>query len=306
MVDHEGTDATDPAEQYGFEPAVSVTGGEAATPAAAAGSSSSKPKRRRRLSAALRRKVGATAILVITLGLVGGTYAIFASSSGAADSAATQASINEGRQLFNVSCITCHGQNLQGVREQGPSLVGVGGAAVYFQVSTGRMPLTAQGANANRKKPKFTEEQTEALANYVQSVGGGPSIPTGSLKLSTAEIGMGGELFRLNCASCHGATGKGAPLSAGKTVPSLNDATPKQIYGAMISGPEQMPPFSNNQLTVHEKKAIITYIETLKASDDPGGSGIDRIGPVSEAIVAWVAGIGALMIVILWIGARNQ
>jgi ubiquinol-cytochrome c reductase cytochrome c subunit len=74
----------------------------------------------------------------------------------------------------------------------------------------------------------------------------------------------------------------------------------------MLSGPESMPVFSNNQITPTEKQAIIAYIQTLKASNDPGGSGIDRIGPVSEAIVIWVAGIGLLMVVILWIGARSQ
>ena len=67
-----------------------------------------------------------------------------------------------------------------------------------------------------------------------------------------------------------------------------------------------MPVFSNNALTPAQKQAIIAYIQTIKASDDPGGAGIDRIGPVSEAIVIWVAGIGLLMVVILWIGARSQ
>ena len=74
----------------------------------------------------------------------------------------------------------------------------------------------------------------------------------------------------------------------------------------MLSGPESMPVFSDNQLTPDEKQAIIAYIQTLKASNDPGGSGIDRIGPVSEAIVIWVAGVGALMVAILWIGAKSQ
>ncbi len=50
--------------------------------------------------------------------------------------------------------------------------------------------------------------------------------------------------------------------------------------------------FSNNQLTPAQKQAVVAYIQTMKASNDPGGAGIDRIGPVSEAIVVWVAGIG--------------
>ena len=74
----------------------------------------------------------------------------------------------------------------------------------------------------------------------------------------------------------------------------------------MLSGPENMPVFSDNQLTPDEKQAIVAYVQTIKASADPGGNGIDRIGPVSEAIVIWVAGVGALMIAILWIGAKAQ
>jgi ubiquinol-cytochrome c reductase cytochrome c subunit len=67
-----------------------------------------------------------------------------------------------------------------------------------------------------------------------------------------------------------------------------------------------MPRFSDMQLTPEQKKQIISYIQTIKTSADPGGSGIDRIGPVSEAIVIWVAGIGVVIVAILWIGAKTQ
>ena len=122
----------------------------------------------------------------------------------------------------------------------------------------------------------------------------GRNVPTGNLRDTTLSLAKGGELFRLNCASCHGTTGKGAPLSAGKMAPDAQRRPPTaQIYTAMLTGPENMPVFSDNQLTPTQKQAIIAYIQTLKASKDPGGSGIDRIGPVSEAIVIWVAGVGA-------------
>ncbi|HZZ97603.1 MAG TPA: c-type cytochrome [Jatrophihabitantaceae bacterium] len=295
VADEEGADF---AAELGFEPAVSVTGSDgAATPSAA---------RRPLHRSALRRRLSAVAILAGALASMGGAYAAFASSSGAADSTDTAASIAHGKQLYEVSCITCHGQNLEGVQDQGPALVGVGGAAVYFQVSTGRMPATGQSAYIPRKTAKFDEQETEDLAAYVQSIGGGPTIPAGSLKGDSASIAEGGELFRQNCASCHGTTFKGAPLPGGQQAPSLNDSSDKVIFGAMISGPESMPVFSNNELTLSQKKAIIAYIQTIKASNDPGGSGIDRIGPVSEAIVAWVGGVGLLMIVILWIGAKSQ
>jgi ubiquinol-cytochrome c reductase cytochrome c subunit len=302
VVEEDGADSADLTAEFGFEPAVSVTGGESA----AAPAPTASGAKRRRPRTRVRRKLSALAILVAALGMMGGTYAVFASSSGAADSANTAASIAHGRQLYELSCITCHGVNLEGVKDQGPSLVGVGAAAAYFQVSTGRMPATGQGAYEPRKTPNVTEQETEDIANYIQSVGGGPTIPTGTLRGDAASIALGGEEFRINCASCHGTTFKGAPLSAGKNAPSLNSATDRQLWAAMVSGPGTMPVFSNNQLTPDEKKAIIAYVQTIKASADPGGSGIDRIGPVSEAVVIWVGGVGLLMIVILWIGAKSE
>jgi ubiquinol-cytochrome c reductase cytochrome c subunit len=183
-------------------------------------------------------------------------------------------------------------------------LIGVGGAAVYFQVSTGRMPAPGQGAEIVRKPAKFTDEQISDLAAFVQAHGGGPEVPTGDLRESSLSLGQGGDLFRLNCASCHGFSGGGAPLSAGKLAPVLKHATDSQLYTAMLTGPESMPVFNDNQLTPDEKRAIVDYIQTLKASNDPGGSGIGRLGPVSEGLVIWIAGIGAIVLIIMWIGAK--
>ena len=283
--------------ELGFEPSVSVAGADGAAAERKTGGS-----RSRRVG--LRRRLGAAVVLTGALATMGAGYAAFAGSSGANATGSSATDIAAGRQLYDNSCITCHGANLDGVTGQGPSLIGVGSAAVYFQVSTGRMPAIKQGAYEPSKPPKFDEKQIEQLGAYVQSVGGGPEIPLSHLRGDSSTLGEGGELFRLNCASCHGATGKGAPLSAGKFAPSLNEASDKQIWGAMLSGPENMPVFNNNQLTPDKKQAIVAYIQTMKASADPGGDGIDRIGPVSEAIVIWVAGVGALMITILWIGAK--
>jgi ubiquinol-cytochrome c reductase cytochrome c subunit len=300
-TDREGAPVNDidVESEFGFEPAVSATG-------ATTDDGAKKRKRTTGFGGSLRRRIGATVVLLAALASMGGVYAAFASTSGASDTGTGADDIAAGRQLFEVSCITCHGANLEGIKGQGPSLIGVGGASVYFQVSTGRMPASQQGAYEARKEAKFDELQTEQIAAYVESVGGGPVLPQGSLRGDDASIAEGGDLFRLNCASCHGTTFKGAPLSAGKIAPSLNESTDKQIIAAMLTGPENMPIFSDNQLTPDEKRAIVAYVQTLKASKDPGGAGIDRIGPVSEAIVLWVGGVGLVMIAILWIGAKNQ
>lgn len=293
MTDEEFLDAD---SDLGFEPAVSDnrTGAARIT---------RSPRRRSRL----RRRLTSIAVLLGALTTVGGGYALLAPSSGAADTTSSSADIEQGRQLFRTSCITCHGANLQGVQGRGPTLVGAGSANTYFQVSTGRMPAPSQGPNEERKAPEFTEEQTRQLAAFVQSVGGGPEVPASGTNLRAPDSGLadGGQLFRLNCASCHGATGHGAPLSAGKIAPGLYDATDTQIYSAMLSGPENMPVFSNNQITPEQKREIISYVEYLKASKDPGGAGLARIGPVSEGLLVWTVGLGVLMVAILWIGAKS-
>jgi ubiquinol-cytochrome c reductase cytochrome c subunit len=73
----------------------------------------------------------------------------------------------------------------------------------------------------------------------------------------------------------------------------------------MLSGPENMPVFSDNQITPQQKHEIISYIQYLKASKDPGGAGLARIGPVSEGLLVWTAGLGVLVVTILWIGAKS-
>ncbi|MCW2539746.1 MAG: cytochrome c [Frankiales bacterium] len=294
-VDSDAADSSTDSE-YGFGPAVADT---------AASTSAPRIRAKRGGRGSLRRKLTSIAILVGALTAVGGGYALLAPSSGAADTAVSAADVEKGRQLYETSCITCHGANLQGVADRGPSLIGVGSASAYFQVSTGRMPAVSQGANNLRKDPKFTEDQTQWIAAYVQSVGGGVQVPAGNLRADDADLAEGGELFRLNCASCHGATAKGAPLSAGKTAPGLNEATDSQMYAAMLSGPGQMPVFSDNQVTPDQKKAIIAYVQSMKAQKDPGGASLDRVGPVTEGLVVGTVGLGLLMVTILWIGRKS-
>jgi ubiquinol-cytochrome c reductase cytochrome c subunit len=262
-----------------------------------------RPTPSRPVSLRSYRRVTNAFVVLLGLFMMGGIYSLLASAS-SAQQGARQPDPANGRHLYEISCITCHGANLQGVTGRGPSLIGTGGAATYFQMTTGRMPAAQQGPEQQRKPTTFTADEINDIVAFVQSVAGGPEKPTGDLR-NDAAISEGGELFRLNCASCHNFAGKGAPLSAGKIAPGLNDAIDLVLYTAMLTGPESMPVFSDNQLTPDQKKAIISYIQSLKSMKDPGGLGLDRIGPVSEGLVIWVAGVGLLMGVILWIGAKS-
>ncbi|MQA16369.1 MAG: c-type cytochrome [Pseudonocardiaceae bacterium] len=267
---------------------------------------STSTTRPRRARGRLRRRVSGMLALVIGLLAVGTLYTLFVPEPQTASAQVNAAQVREGKQVYNNACITCHGTNLQGVEGRGPSLIGVGEAAVYFQVSTGRMPAVRQEAQAREKPVKFSPEQIDALGAYVQANGGGPTVPEGSL--AGGDVAQGGQLFRMNCSSCHNFTGEGGALSSGKFAPALDAVTPKQIYTAMTSGPQNMPKVSDRQISPEHKRDIIAYIETVRSdkgtSTNPGGWGLGNIGPTSEGIVAFVVGIGALVGVAVWIGAR--
>jgi ubiquinol-cytochrome c reductase cytochrome c subunit len=265
----------------------------------AAGNPAVRARARRR--SRQRRRLANVAGLMTALVLTGALYSVFAPAQ-AADDTTESAAEAAGRELYSRSCITCHGENLEGVPDRGPSLIGVGEAAVYFQVHTGRMPLVRQEADAPDKPPVFSDEEIDQLMAYVQANGGGPTLPSGDLR--DGDLAEGGELFRLNCASCHNFVGQGGALSSGKAAPSLMDSTDLEMYTAMLSGPENMPVFGDNQLTSEEKRSIINYVQTIKNMEDPGGAGIGRIGPVSEGLVIWVVGIGALLFAVYWIGTK--
>jgi len=204
-----------------------------------------------------------------------------------------------GRQLFETSCATCHGLDGKGT-SQGPNLIGVGAASTDFYLSTGRMPLPVVGQRARRKRPAYTREQIDQLVAYVASLGPGPAIP--QLDLAGADIARGGELFRLNCASCHGFAGSGGALSEGNQAPVIWDATPTEVAEAMRIGPGTMPVFSAESLSDEDAAAIAKYAEYLNDPDDRGGAPLDYGGPIPEGLVAWLLGLGTLIGVSVWIG----
>jgi ubiquinol-cytochrome c reductase cytochrome c subunit len=250
-----------------------------------------------------RRRVTNVAGLMAALVLTGTLYSALSPAQATDKTQASESSAEAaGRELYERSCITCHGENLEGVPTRGPSLIGVGEAAVYFQVHTGRMPLVRQEAQAPDKPAVFSDEEIDQLMAYVQANGGGPTLPSGDLR--EGDLAEGGELFRLNCASCHNFVGEGGALSSGKRAPSLEDANDLEIYTAMLTGPENMPIFGDNQLTPEEKRAIVNYVQTVKAQADPGGFGVGRIGPVAEGVVIWVVGVAALLFGIFWMGSK--
>jgi ubiquinol-cytochrome c reductase cytochrome c subunit len=260
------------------------------------------------INARRRRPAAGYAALLLGLVVVALVYGSLTSQGGGTASAATgaQQDIAAGKALFQASCSSCHGLEAQGTN-QAPSLIGAGAAAVDFQMSTGRMPAKEVGAENERKPVTFTPQQIHDIAGFVASLGGGPPIPTAEqVDPRNGDPGVGSQLFSANCAQCHGFAGAGGALTYGKDAPPLTQATPTQIYEAMLTGPEAMPVFADGALPSQAKRDIIAYIVQTRVEPNPGGFSLGRTGPVTEGIVIFLGGLGFLVIIALWITAKRR
>ncbi|TNY36222.1 c-type cytochrome [Thermomonospora catenispora] len=295
----------------------------------------------KRFTAWRRRPWAGYAVVLAALAAIGVIYAGLSPRTDraeAAHSAQAAADLANGRQLYNKNCASCHGPNAEGTKDAegrplAPSLIGVGAASVDFQVSTGRMPAMNPGAQVPRKEPipefntniptdyhdpkqreKAEKQKAQAeknladLRNYIQSLGGGPEVPSAEMvDPDSGDVALGGKLFRTNCAQCHNFVGSGGALTGGKYAPPLSnsDVTPTQIYEAMLTGPQAMPVFNDTTLTPEQKKAIIAYVVKTREEPNPGGNGLGRIGPVAEGLTGWLVGLSMMVLAAMWLTAKK-
>jgi ubiquinol-cytochrome c reductase cytochrome c subunit len=206
--------------------------------------------------------------------------------------------LDSGRALYGASCAGCHGQDGEG-SQRGPSLEDVGEASVDFQLRTGRMPLDEEEASPSRSEPHFSDEDIEALVEYVGSFGDGPPIPT----VHAGDLTLGRELYLQNCAACHSSSGTGYTQVGGRVAPSLMEADPVQVAEAVRVGPNLMPRFPEEVFDQEELDAVVSYVQELQRLDGRGGAELERIGPVAETVVGFAA-LAVLLVVIRRLGRR--
>jgi ubiquinol-cytochrome c reductase cytochrome c subunit len=262
----------------------------------------------KKLSARRRHPLAALVVLLFALATTGGLYAAFAPTSSAQADTGQSLAVEQGKKLFQVGCSSCHGLSGQGTKD-GPTLVGVGGAAVDFQVGTGRMPAQQPGPQVESKPVIYSQAEIDQLAAYVSTLGAGPAIPSADqYDASAGNVAAGGELFRTNCAQCHNFAGSGGALSEGKWAPPLDGVSAKHIYEAMLTGPQNMPNFPETILPPQQKRDIIAYVtHTTSQASNPnyGGLSLGSLGPVTEGLFGWIFALGALIGAAIWIAART-
>jgi ubiquinol-cytochrome c reductase cytochrome c subunit len=221
-----------------------------------------------------------------------------------------------GRELYQNACASCHGPDPAGPSyyPRVPSLADVGGAAaINWVLRTGRMPWKdAKGPAIERGQPRFNERDIRALVLYVGRAVGDVQIP--QVDPSQGDLQRGRELYGQACAACHGMNGAGAALGGANIAVSLQDVSPQDVAEAMKIGPGQMPVgggLSGYEFGTAESRQavndIAAYVESLKTDPyNEGGFPIGGKGPVPEGFVAWVIGLGVLVVASRWIAGRAE
>ena len=213
------------------------------------------------------------------------------------------------RRTFQADCAICHGVDGRGT-DRGPTLVGVGRAALDYELTTGRMPITNPAQELGnpdvvpqRRQPFYPPAVITALENYIEGITGvgGPPIPSVD---PNADVAAGGELFRMQCAACHAWAGDGGALLH-REAPQLHDATPTQIGEAVRVGPGFMPAFGQAAIDNRQLDQLVAYVRYLDHPNDRGGEPLWHLGPFAEGFVAWAVGVTVMLFTIRWIGERK-
>jgi len=221
----------------------------------------------------------------------------------------------QGQQIYQQSCAACHGPNPSGPSAYStvPSLNDVGGAAaVDWSVRTGRMPWSStKGPAIQRGKSHFTEDEIRALNAYVGRAVGDSLIP--EVNAAKGDLTRGQQAYAQACAACHGMNGAGSALGGANIAPTMLGVSAQDVAEAIKTGPGQMPPgggLPNYSPTdpdsIQRVNDIAAYVEALnKDRFNRGGAPIGGKGPVPEGFVAWVIGLGLLVLVARWLGSRT-
>ena len=231
----------------------------------------------------------AAVAVVAAVSLIAAATVTGAPAGGGAPQAVAAADAQAGRSVFASQCAGCHGPNGEG--GVGPSLAAAGFADLVAP------KVRAGGGGMPAFQGRLSAADIDDVSAFVAEQLADPAA-------RTATVPDGGVAYRLYCAGCHGATGRGGALVEGRNAPSFKGKPAANALAAVIRGPRNMPVFTGT-LDVRQQTAVALYIQaTLVAPATPGGFGLGFIGPVVEGIVSWVALI-ALIYIAVWLAWKK-
>jgi ubiquinol-cytochrome c reductase cytochrome c subunit len=164
------------------------------------------------------------------------------------------------------------------------------------------MPLPRVGVQPRRGLQALDDSQIRALVAYVASFGG-PKIPRPQPQLGN--LSEGEQLFSERCSGCHQIVARGGYVTGAVAEPleySGIDAT--TIAEAVRIGPYVMPKFTDRDMNERQLDSVVRYVLWAQKPANPGGWGIDFIGPVPEGLVTWFIALPVLIGFCVLLGRR--
>lgn len=170
-----------------------------------------------------------------------------------------------GQRLFLNSCAQCHGSDAGGAKgfpnlTDGDWLYGGSPENIKTTIVNGR-------AGVMPPFPQLDSKQIVDMANYVRSLSG---LPSDDIKTA-----RGAEVFKANCAACHGPDGKGN-IALG--APNLTDKT--WLYGGseatiietVTKGRMAMMPAQDKVLSPEKIQLLTAYVWGLSNNKQPAAA----------------------------------
>ena len=182
--------------------------------------------------------------------------------------------------MFAQHCAVCHGDRGQGVS----ALVSIAGPNLQAEHDPGDVLRAVETGPSHM--PTFSRvlsvDSMRAVSQYVTQ-------HVATIPLQGGNIGEGGALYRMYCATCHRTAVRGGALAfVGINAPELTKKSPAIIAGAIRWGPGPMPAFPPSILNDQQLASIVQYVSYAQHPANPGGQPLHWIGPVTEGLVAWI------------------
>lgn len=223
-----------------------------------------------------------------------GTPASTSASPAASIVASPSPAPGSGAAIYATNCAACHGPRGEGLL--GPSLAAAADAGLVAgqaRVGFALKPVVPGAVTMPSFVNSLGEAKIQLVAEYVATTLSDPSARGASAE-------QGGDIYRLYCSACHGATARGGALAKGKNAPSLAQYAPAEALAAVILGRSNMPVFAGNTLNVRQQTAVALYVRDLISLARPGGNGLGFVGPVAEGAMTGV-GLLVLVLIAVWL-----
>jgi cytochrome c oxidase cbb3-type subunit 3 len=182
---------------------------------------------------------------------------------------------NAGAAVYRTWCAQCHGSGAAGAKGY-PNLLDDswlwGGTMEDIRYTVAHGIRNEDDPDARwSQMPAFgeilSEEETDAVVNYVMSLSGEPQ--------DASVVEAGAEIYEINCSACHGADAQGDQFQG---APNLADAI--WLYGGDYETLHQtvtysrfgvMPPWQG-RLSEAEIRAVTAYVHSLGGGETAGAA----------------------------------